>query len=119
MHDGDSPYSELVEGRESTKVGTVEWICPTVPKKDNNEESNPNDDEAATGFDDESSETALIARYIQCVVQNNNSDHQIEENDSELRNPAYDDIAILLRSRGGLRALECSLNEAHIRFHRF
>ena len=115
MHDADSPYSELVEGRESKKQGTVEWICPPVLKKGSYEESNPNDDEAAPDLDDESSETALIARYIQNIVKTNSSTYQIE-NDSEPRNPAYDDIAILLRSRGSLRSLERSLNEARIPF---
>ena len=114
MHDGDTPYSELVQGRESNNLGRVEWICPPVPKAGKELVSdNSNDEEIALGQDYESNETALISRKIQSIVQNDDPTCYIEEN-GRLRRPRYSDIAILLRSRGSLRSLERSLNEAHI-----
>ncbi len=116
----DTPYSELIQGRESTIEGRVEWICPPAPKRGKESEAGNTDiEETATDQDDESNETDLIALKIQSIVQSKDPTYFVGEKEkgSEKEKPrqaGYGDIAILLRSRGNLRTLERSLNEAHI-----
>lgn len=110
----ESGYSELIQGRETQLQGRVEWICPPEPKRQKNLEiDNLETDETPIGEDDEASEVALIARKIQSIIQNDDSSYSVEV-EHEVQNPTFGDIAILLRSRGNLRNLERSLNEANI-----
>jgi ATP-dependent helicase/nuclease subunit A len=111
-------YSELIHGRGTGIEGKVEWICPQAPLKNRNSEPNENNEEeedARSNFDEEEypNETDLIATKILSIIQNNDPAYRIEK-DKVLQKPSYDDIAILLRSRGSLRSLERSLNAAHI-----
>ncbi len=114
MREDEPPYSELIHGREALTEGRVEWICPPAPKR--SKLSEPDDavlDETDSGEENESNETALIARKIQSIIQDDDSAYFVES-DGALRRTAYGDIAILLRSRGSLATLERSLATANI-----
>jgi ATP-dependent helicase/nuclease subunit A len=118
MNEG-SEYSELIQGRKTNVTGRVEWICPPEPKRGTESEQEIIDRMPTTTEEDvDSSETTLIAQKIQSIIQNDGSAYLIEDKnikgENETLNPRYGDIAILLRSRGNLRSLERSLNEAHV-----
>ncbi len=113
MSDESVKYSELIHGRAPNPEGSVEWICPVTIKKRNNPESGKSEAEDAEIDEEVSTESTLIARKIQNILQRSDNYYNVEIIEGT-RKIEYGDIAILLRSRGGLRAIERSLQEAHI-----
>ncbi len=120
LSDADTEYSELVHGRQAILDGRVAWICPPEVKSQKSSVSDPPEN-ASEDLDEEeyAIETDLIARTILNIIQGDDSAYLVEgaskiDGNPELRNPEYGDIAILLRSRRNLRALERSLNIANI-----
>jgi ATP-dependent helicase/nuclease subunit A len=110
----DQEYSELIHARETKLDGRVEWICPPDGKnKKDDDLSSSEDDIDENNSDEELTETTLIAQKIRSIVQHTDSDYDVEDKEI-VRKPEYGDIAILLRSRGNLRVLERSLNQAQI-----
>jgi ATP-dependent helicase/nuclease subunit A len=118
MREGELEYSELINGRIANTQGTVEWICPPEKKKGKLSDSGiPDDEDSILSEDDESNETDLIALKIQSLIQHDDRAYYVEykvDSEDKLRKAAYGDIAILLRSRSKLRALERSLSAAEI-----
>ncbi len=120
MREGELEYSELINGRIANTQGTVEWICPPEKKKGKPSDSGiPDDEESILFEDDESNETDLISLKIQSLIQHDDRAYYVEykvDSEDKLRKAGYGDIAILLRSRSKLRALERSLSAAQIPF---
>ncbi|HZK76777.1 MAG TPA: UvrD-helicase domain-containing protein [Candidatus Kapabacteria bacterium] len=110
-------YSDLIHGRIENFAGRVEWICPLAPKRAKHstveltqESDEPNGEK--NGDDVESgSEASLIARKIRGIVADPN---YLVESDKGLRCADYEDIALLLRSRTNLAALERALRAENI-----
>ncbi|HEX5317188.1 MAG TPA: UvrD-helicase domain-containing protein, partial [Candidatus Kapabacteria bacterium] len=111
-------YSDLIHGRmEGILSGRVEWICPLAPKRMKNsaEEATEGSSEANDEENEEeieiASEASLIALKIRGIVSD---PEYLVESDKVLRRAAYEDIAILLRSRTNLPALERALRVENI-----
>jgi len=111
-------YSDLIHGREEAIPGTVEWICPIAPKRTKYSENSADrageeDSQGEENGDDAESvnEASLIARKIRGIVSD--PKYQVESK-KVLRRAVYEDIAILLRSRTNLPALERALRAENI-----
>ncbi|MDP4199704.1 MAG: UvrD-helicase domain-containing protein [Bacteroidota bacterium] len=102
-------YSELIFGRVVETAGGVEWICPVRPSKSSLGEGVEGED----SISEDAAESELIARKIAVIV--GNTRYQIEEN-GNLREARYGDVAILLRSRTNLPLIERSLHALGIPF---
>ncbi len=110
----EQKYSELIHARKTKLDGRFEWICPPDgSNKKGIDLSSSEDSIDENNNDEELTETTLIAQKIRSIVQHTDSNYDIEDKEI-VRKPEYGDIAILLRSRGNLRMLERSLNQAQI-----
>jgi ATP-dependent helicase/nuclease subunit A len=101
-------YASLVQGRTSPIAGSVEWISPLVSRVVNNSEETTEENET-----DEADETQLIALKIWQIVNDTSGRYSVEDNGT-IRRALHKDIAILLRSRTHLPALEQALRTADI-----
>ncbi|HET6399914.1 MAG TPA: UvrD-helicase domain-containing protein [Candidatus Kapabacteria bacterium] len=111
-------YSDLIHGRIESLPGNVEWICPLATNHTKHSENGVDDETNSetnseeNGEDIESaSEASLIARKIRGIRAS--PEYQVEMKDG-LRRVAYEDIAILLRSRTNLAMLERALRAENI-----
>ena len=107
-------HSELIQGRRTAGVGSVEVICsaapPKVASKALQEHSETSDEE---DFGDEAEEAELIALKILQMIGPSEGRYMVEKDDT-LRPAKAEDIAILLRSRTRLPSIEKALREKEI-----
>ncbi len=101
-------YSDLVHGRPARLNGRIEWICPDAPKRTRNTNV---DEDGESSLEEDTSESALIARKIKSIIQD--TTYEVEDKEG-LRRARLNDIAVLLRSRTNLWMLERALRRENI-----